>query len=61
MEDKIKKSIDSFEEDDFVSSKEELRNVVVKKRDAFLKDKLELKGKEEENDKKDEEEDEEEE
>lgn len=40
---KVKKALDKFEEDDFVSADEILRKEIKDKRDEFLKDKLELK------------------
>jgi|AntAceMinimDraft_18_1070375.scaffolds.fasta_scaffold742461_2 hypothetical protein len=40
---KIETAINAFEEDDFVTSKETIKDEFIKTRDAFLKDKLELK------------------
>ena len=40
----IKKAIDSFESDDFVSSKEIIRQQIANARDEYLKTKLQLKG-----------------
>ena len=39
----IKKAIDSFENDDFVGSKETLSQEIRKAKNEFLKDKLDLK------------------
>ena len=41
----IKKAIDSFEDDDYVASKEVIRQQIANARDEYLKTKLELKGK----------------
>ncbi len=40
----IKKAIDSFENDDFISSKEIISKEIRKAKNEFIKDKLELKG-----------------
>jgi hypothetical protein len=39
----IKKALDSFEEDDFVTSKETLKDEIRKVKNAYIKDKLGLK------------------
>jgi hypothetical protein len=44
----IKGALDKFEADDYISAKEIIRNQVVDARDAYLKDKLGLKGPKEE-------------
>ena len=40
----IKKAIDSFENDDFVTSKEIMSQEIKRAKNEFIKDKLELKG-----------------
>ena len=40
----VKKAIDSFENDDFVTSKEIISKEIRKAKNEFIKDKLELKG-----------------
>ena len=40
----IKKAIDKFEEDSFVDAKEMLTKEIRKTKDAYIKDKLNLKG-----------------
>lgn len=41
---KIRKAIDSFEDDKFTDAKDALKSEIAGKRDSFLKDKLGLKG-----------------
>ena len=40
---KLRKALDDFEEEDFVSSKDTIRNEIKKKVNDYLKDKTEIK------------------
>lgn len=42
-DEKVKEILDNFENDDFVSAQEKLKDEVIKSRDISLKDKLGLK------------------